>query len=354
MSLKVKMSHSTDLRQLIIEYLKYAERVSSKEIHDAVKQFAAYATVKRTLQSLISEGYIQIIGNGKSTKYCLSPSYSIIAPINLETYFLKEIDERQIRSDFNLILIDEVLNSTQLFSEGELERLNNLQSVFKQNTSNLTEDEFNREFERLAIDLSWKSSQIEGNTYSLLETELLLREKQTAAGKTKDEATMLLNHKEALDFILSHKDYINPLTTSRIEDLHSILMNELKVGRNIRKRRVGISGTNYKPLDNEFQIREALQAMCNLINSKTNVFEKALLSLVLISYIQPFEDGNKRTARIISNAILMNEGFCPISFRTIDSIEYKKAMLVFYEQNNITPFKMIFVEQFEFAAKTYF
>ena len=348
------MSQSTDLRQLIIEYLKCEELVSSKEIHDAVKQFAAYATVKRTLQSLISEGYIQFIGNGKSTKYCLSISYSIIAPINLETYFLKEIDERQIRSDFNLILIDEVLNSTQLFSEGELERLNNLQSVFKHNTSNLTEDEFNREFERLAIDLSWKSSQIEGNTYSLLETELLLREKQTAAGKTKDEAIMLLNHKEALDFILSNKDYVNPLTTSRIEDLHSILMKELKVGRNIRKRRVGISGTNYKPLDNEFQIREALQAMCNLINSKTNVFEKALLSLVLISYIQPFEDGNKRTARIISNAILMNEGFCPISFRTIDSIEYKKAMLVFYEQNNITPFKMIFVEQFEFAVKTYF
>jgi Fic family protein len=165
---------------------------------------------------------------------------------------------------------------------------------------------------------------------------------------------LILANKDALDFILSHKDYVNPLTTSRIEDLHSILMKELKVGRNIRKRRVGISGTNYKPLDNEFQIREALQAMCNLINSKTNVFEKALLSLVLISYIQPFEDGNKRTARIISNAILMNEGFCPISFRTIDSIEYKKAMLVFYEQNNITPFKMIFVEQFEFAVKTYF
>jgi Fic family protein len=187
-----------------------------------------------------------------------------------------------------------------------------------------------------------------------LNKEQLLKEKQTAAGKTKDEATMLLNHKEALDFILSNKEYINPLTISRIEDLHSILMNELKVGRNIRKRRVGISGTNYTPLDNEFQIREALQAMCNLICSKTIVFEKALLALVLISYIQPFEDGNKRTARIISNAIFMNEGFCPISFRTIDSIEYKKAMLVFYEQNNITPFKKIFIDQFEFAVKTYF
>ena len=348
------MSELIDLRKLILEYLRQVSLVSSKEIHEGVKQIAAYATVKRTLQKLIAEGLINSKGNGKGTMYHLSPAYFVIAPIDLETYFSKEIDERQIRSEFNLNLIDEVLSSTQLFSEAEVERLNSLQSVFKQNTSNLRVEEFNREFERLAIDLSWKSSQIEGNTYSLLETEQLLREKQTAAGKTKDEATMLLNHKEVLDFILSNKDYVKPLTISRIEDLHSVLIKELKVGRNIRKRRVGISGTNYKPMDNEFQIREALQSMCNLVNSTSNVFEKALLALILISYIQPFEDGNKRTARIISNAILMNESYCPISYRTVDSIDYKKAMLVFYEQNNITPFKRIFVDQFEFAVKTYF
>ena len=348
------MYESIDLRKLILEYLSQDALLSSKEIHEGVKQIAAYATVKRTLQKLIAEGLINSKGNGKGTMYHLSPAYFVIAPIDLETYFSKEIDERQIRSEFNLNLIDEVLSSTQLFSEAEVERLNSLQSVFKQNTSNLRVEEFNREFERLAIDLSWKSSQIEGNTYSLLETEQLLREKQTAAGKTKDEATMLLNHKEVLDFILSNKDYVKPLTISRIEDLHSVLIKELKVGRNIRKRRVGISGTNYKPMDNEFQIREALQSMCNLVNSTSNVFEKALLALILISYIQPFEDGNKRTARIISNAILMNESYCPISYRTVDSIAYKKAMLVFYEQNNITPFKRIFIDQFEFAVKTYF
>ena len=348
------MYESIDLRKLILEYLSHDALLSSKEIHEGVKQIAAYATVKRTLQKLIAEGLINSKGNGKGTKYHLSPAYFVIAPIDLETYFSKEIDERQIRSEFNLNLIDEVLSSTQLFSEAEVERLNSLQSVFKQNTSNLRVEEFNREFERLAIDLSWKSSQIEGNTYSLLETEQLLREKQTAAGKTKDEATMLLNHKEVLDFILSNKNYVKPLTISRIEDLHSVLIKELKVGRNIRKRRVGISGTNYKPMDNEFQIREALQSMCNLVNSTSNVFEKALLALILISYIQPFEDGNKRTARIISNAILMNESYCPISYRTVDSIDYKKAMLVFYEQNNITPFKRIFIDQFEFAVKTYF
>ena len=165
---------------------------------------------------------------------------------------------------------------------------------------------------------------------------------------------MLLNHKEALDFIVQHDDYLNPLTVSKIEDIHSILIKELGVERNLRKRRVGISGTNYKPLDNEFQIKEALRNTCDVINAKENIFEKALLALVLISYIQPFIDGNKRTARIVSNAILLNYDYCPISFRTVNSINYKKAMLLFYEQNNISNFKEIFINQFEFAVETYF
>jgi fido (protein-threonine AMPylation protein) len=115
-------------------------------------------------------------------------------------------------------------------------------------------------------------------------------------------------------------------------------------------------GSKYScsPLDNEFQIKEALYQMCALINDKVSIFEKALLALLLLSYIQPFVDGNKRTARIISNAILIENGYCPISFRTVDSIDYKKAMLVFYEQNNFQPMKAIFIEQFEFAVKTYF
>ena len=132
------------------------------------------------------------------------------------------------------------------------------------------------------------------------------------------------------------------------------MIKELAVEKNLRKRRVGISGTNYRPLDNEFQILEALKNTCDLINKKENVFEKALLTLVLISYIQPFMDGNKRTARIVSNALLMSENHCPLSFRTVGSIDYKKAMLLFYEQNNISNFKDIFITQFEFAVNTYF
>ena len=110
----------------------------------------------------------------------------------------------------------------------------------------------------------------------------------------------------------------------------------------------------YQPLDNDHLIREAMQHLCNVVNAKESVFEKALLILILISYIQPFDDGNKRTARIVSNACLIHHGYCPISFRTVDSIHYKKAMLLFYEQNNISAFKSIFIDQFEFAVKTYF
>ena len=165
---------------------------------------------------------------------------------------------------------------------------------------------------------------------------------------------MLLNHKDALDFIVQNPDYLNLLTISGIEDIHSILVKELGVDRNIRIRRVGITGTNYRPIDNEYQIREALQQMCDLVNSRTNVFEKALFVLVLLSYIQAFYDGNKRVARIVSNAILIGNRYCPISFRTVDSVEYKKAMLLFYEQNNISAFKQIFINQFRFAVETYF
>lgn len=165
---------------------------------------------------------------------------------------------------------------------------------------------------------------------------------------------MLLNHKDALDFILEVPDYLKEISVHRIEDIHSLLIKDLGGDRNIRRRRVGITGTNYRPLDNEFQIREALEDTCTLINGKVNAFEKSLLVLVLLSYIQSFTDGNKRTARITSNAILIANGYCPISFQTVDSVDYKKAMLMFYEQNNIAAFKQIFIEQFDFAVKTYF
>jgi len=343
-----------DTSGLILDFINLNPLCSSKEIHEGLESDFGYATIKRAIQYLLVENLVTTSGRGKSTKYRISGAYELIRSINVKEYFQKEIDEREIKENFNHSLFRETLNKAIVFTKEELTNLTNLQNQYKENISKLTETEYKKELERLAIDLSWKSSQIEGNTYSLLETERLLKEKETAPGKTKDEATMLLNHKAALDFIIVHPSFVKPLTISGIEDIHSILIKDLGIDRNIRKRKVGISGTNYKPLDNEFQIKEALEELCKLVNQQENVFVRALFVLVLISYIQAFADGNKRTARIISNAILMNNDYCPISFRTVDSIDYKKALLIFYEQNNISAFKKIFMDQFEFAVKTYF
>ena len=338
----------------ILQFLHYHPLANRTEIMAGLTKAPSDSTMKRLLSAAVKEGNIETAGRGPATKYKLTPQAHVTMPLDLATYFDKDIDEREIQESFNFDLIRDVLPKVEIFTKEELEVLNAAQMEFEKNTEGMTELEYRKEMERLGVDLSWKSSQIEGNTYSLLETERLLKDKQTASGKTKEEAVMLLNHKDALDFVLDVPDYLKELSVHRIEDIHSILTKELEVDRNIRHRRVGITGTNYRPLDNEFQIREALEDTCTLVNGKDNVFEKALLTLVLLSYIQAFVDGNKRTARITSNAVLIANGYCPISFRTVDSIDYKKAMLMFYEQNNIAAFKKIFIEQFLFAVKTYF
>ena len=338
----------------ILQYLHYHPLSSRGDITAGTAFKGSDATLKRMIAAGIKAGDIVAEGKARATRYRLSPQAQLLMPLNLDTYFALEVDERQVQSSYNFELINGLLAETRLFSDKEQSHLDALQEEFRQHVSELTDNEYRKEMERLGIDLSWKSSQIEGNTYTLLETERLLRESKTAEGKTREEAVMLLNHKDALSFVLDNPDYLKELTVSHIEDIHQLLTKDLSIDKGLRRHRVGITGTNYHPLDNEFQIREAMREACELINSKSNIFEKALLTLVLLSYIQPFSDGNKRTARITSNAILIANDYCPLSFRSIDSIDYKKAMLIFYEQNSLYAFKQIFMEQFEFAVKEYF
>ncbi len=338
----------------ILQYLHYHPLSSRGDITAGTAFKGSDATLKRVIAAGIKAGDIVAEGKARATRYRLSPQAQLLMPLNLDTYFSLEVDERQVQSSYNFELINGLLTETRLFSDKEQTHLDALQDEFRLHVNELTDNEYRKEMERLGIDLSWKSSQIEGNTYTLLETERLLRESKTAEGKTKEEAVMLLNHKDALSFILDNPDYLQELTVSHIEDIHQLLTKDLSIDKGLRRHRVGITGTNYHPLDNEFQIREAMRDACKLINSKYNIFEKALLTLLLLSYIQPFLDGNKRTARITSNAILIANDYCPLSFRSIDSIDYKKAMLIFYEQNNLYAFKQIFIEQFEFAVKEYF
>lgn len=338
----------------ILQFLHYNPLSSRDDIAKGIAFDSSDATLKRLIATLVKNGDMVVEGKARATRYMLSDQAHLLMPLNLDTYFAQDVDDRKVQTSYNFELIREQLPNVALFTKEEMAHLDQLQSEFRSHVDQMSQNEYNKEMERLGIDLSWKSSQIEGNTYSLLETERLLRESKTADGKTQEEAIMLLNHKYALRFILDTPDYLEQLTVSHIENIHQLLTKDLSVDKGIRRRRVGITGTNYHPLDNEFQIREAMRDTCELINGKENVFEKALLTLVLLSYIQAFSDGNKRTARITSNAILIANGYCPLSFRSVDSIDYKKAMLIFYEQNNLYAFKKIFMDQFEFAVSEYF
>lgn len=310
-------------------------------------------TLTRELKQLIDNGLVERIGGGRSISYRLSVAESFQRPINIEEYFLKEIDQRKIIERFNFDIFKK-LGQNPLFTEKELSHLTQLHKEFLTQKSKLTPTILFKEFERVTIELSWKSSAIEGNTYSLLETEELLRDGIEARGKKKEETQMILNHKEALQFVKNNLKEFNVLKLSVIEHIHSILVKELGVMKNLRQTLVGITGTNYKPLDNQFQIKEALQKTCDLTNKLPTMFEKALVVLLVVSYIQPFEDGNKRTSRILANGILFSFDSFPLSFRSVDIGLYKKAMLLFYEVNNIFLFKQIFIEQAEFAVKNYF
>ena len=339
----------TDRQNKIMTLVAEQERISISQIKEQLQEDISQATLNRDLVQLVDKNFLDRIGKGRGITYVVSGFYRLFAPLDTTVYFDLDPDKRVRTNTFN-----QEVAQTSVFTPQEISLLDALKNEYQNNITTLSPVLYQKELERLSIELSWKSAQIEGNTYSLLETERLFLEKEEASNKSKEEAIMLLNHKDALNYLLKHKDLAKKLDLCLIEEVHSLLIKDLGVGKNIRSRMVGITGTAYKPLDNDFQIREALENMCALINAKDNGFEKALLAIVLISYIQPFEDGNKRTGRMIGNALLISDNACPLSYRSVDSLDYKKAMLLFYEQNNLAQFKDLFIDQINFAVKNYF
>lgn len=340
-------------KKQILEILLEHPASSISEILKRLPNETTVPTLNRDLKSLVDGHMLIKSGSGRATVYEIAPGYRLIYTGMGDSYFDKDIDERNGKKRIDPEVFSH-LETSDIFTLEELAHLEQLQQTFSDRIQTLPEDIKRKEQNRLTIELSWKSSQIEGNSYSLLETEVLLSENIPAEGKEKSEATMLLNYKKAMDYIYEHRIQLTPLRTSAIENIQSLLLEDLGVSKNIRKRIVGITGTSYTPPDNEFQIREYLDRACDVINFRKQVFEKALLAVLFISYIQPFEDGNKRTGRITGNGILIENGYCPLSYRRIKPIDYKKAMILFHEQNSVALYKKIFIDQFEFAVTNYF
>ena len=313
---------------------------------------ASKVTLLRDLDKLMQASLVEKTGTGKSTRYALGMHSALTLPFDPDAYFAKDADQRSLRSEtFRFDIFDELHH---LLSDEDIAAVHALNDRFRRKKALLTPRLLQKECDRITIELAWKSSRIEGNTYSLLDTERLLRENIAAEGKTAEETAMVLNHKHALDYVWEQPSYFRTVSVAKIEELHALITEGLGVAKGIRSGMVGIVGTNYRPLDNPFQIREALERLAALINAAAEPVEKALLAVLMVSYIQPFEDGNKRTARILGNAILLAHDWCPLSYRSVDEIAYKKAVILFYEQNSIACFRQLFLEQFRLAAEKYF
>ena len=147
-----------DISREILQFLHYHPLSSRDEIAKGIAFEGSDATMKRNIAAGILNGDIEVEGKARATRYRLSAQAHLLMPLNLDTYFAQDIDKRQVQTSFNFGLIREQLPSVALFSDEELSHLQNLHTEFRKHVSEMTDNEYRREMERLGIDLSWKST----------------------------------------------------------------------------------------------------------------------------------------------------------------------------------------------------
>lgn len=311
------------------------------------------SSTKRDITSLINIGYVNMTGQRKASNYTLTGKGLLYRDFSIENYFKNQNYRKDIITSYNFDLLD-IVETEDIFTVQELLDLEEATSLFRHRGEGSSEQLIKKELERFVIELSWKSSKIEGNTYTLLDTEKLIREGIPSSKNTASETAMILNHKKAFAYIRESITRKKDIQSFReLENIHRLLVEDLGINHGLRKKGVGVTGTRYLPLDVGSQIEEQTRKIVSVVQTKTDSFSKALISVLMISYLQAFEDGNKRTARLFANAMLLQSDLAPLSYRDVDETEYREAMLIFYEQNSLEAFKKIFIEQYIFSCKTY-
>lgn len=309
---------------------------------------ASRPTLSRYLKELRNADLITPSGSGRSTAYTINRTGICAYDFDLSVYDSSDTPTAQ-----TLFSHDLFSKRTQIFSDDEtvmLGETTNLYHRWKEKTPNAYQA---LALERCAIEFAWKSSTIEGNTYSLLETEALIKNRTEVRGKPHDDAIMILNQKKVFDLTMNGF-FPDLLSVRTLTDMHKLLVNELPIPHDLRVAQVGITGTNYTPLQFQSQIREALESLFVLVKKENDPFVAALLLLAGIAYIQPYADGNKRTSRHMANAILNKSGLPPVAWRVVDEVEYKKCMIAFYELGNIRPLALLWLENYIETTKTFF
>ena len=210
--------------------------------------------------------------------------------------------------------------------------------------------------DRLLIDLSWASSRLEGNTYSLLETERLIALGEAAAGKTPFETQMVLNHKAAIEFLVDAVDEIG-FDRRTILNLHALLSDNLlgdpSASGRLRAIPVGIGKSVYEPLAVPQLIDEIFCQILDTAVAISDPFEQAFFVIVHLPYLQPFEDVNKRVSRLAANIPFIRHNLCPLSFMDVPEDLYVNGLLGVYELNRIELMRDVFIWTYERSCNRY-
>jgi fido (protein-threonine AMPylation protein) len=365
---------------------KHPDGASIEKIVNGLAGRISRRSLQRRLAAWVADGQIRATGSMKGRKYLLSPvpvpprrvhtaaqelqpeqNSSFVDPSVRDDYPPLSSTGREVLSLVRRPLFDRppvgyqrtfldsyVPNTTAYLPNAAVEHLHD---IGKTGATDQLAGTFARDIlDRLLIDLSWASSQLEGNTYSLLDTERLIRAGEAAVGKNAKETQMILNHKAAIELLVNPADEIG-VNQFTICNLHALLSENLldspqDAGR-LRVSPVGVGGTTYTSTAIPQLIEEMFAQLLAKATAIRDPFEQALFLMVQLPYLQPFIDVNKRTSRLAANIPLIKRNLAPLSFVGVPVRAYTDGVLAVYEFNRVELLRDVFVWAYERSSQQY-
>ena len=335
----------------VLTYVSNHPGCARSQIRREVAPEASTSTVWRALRRLVDAGKLEVVGEGRATRYRVAGGEAVLA--HLQTPVSQRRAARY-RSEFAGRYRP---NESRYLTEedrAELEKEGTpvLDPLFASEGVTYAR----RVLSELEIDMSWASSRLEGNSYDILETEFLVRAARTADGKSFGDAVMILNHRDAIRYVVENLADIE-IGWPDLRNIHALLARRLIRDRtlvgSLRRMPVVIGRSAYTPLEDRFALQEELDALLAKAARITDPFEQSFFLLVHIPYLQPFADVNRRTSRIASIIPLLKADLAPMSFLAIDDRDYIRGLLGVYELNDVSLLREAFVNGYIASAKRY-
>ncbi|MCC5850083.1 MAG: Fic family protein [Verrucomicrobia bacterium] len=363
----IKMDQD-ELRMLEALVERHPEGMDASAIREGVEFEGGERTLQRRLNRLAEEGRIVKRGRGRGTRYFPAEGSKASAEISSEewpSYLSREGKDiaRLVRRPvsertpvgYGLELLQSYTPNVTMYLSGEARGA--LAEMGRVGLEALPAGTYLRQvIDRLLIDLSWNSSRLEGNTYSLLDTQRLLERGEAVEGKDAEETQMILNHKAAIEMLADDAEEIG-FNRYTVCNLHALLSENLlpdpMAGGRLRSRPVGIGASVFEPLQVPQQIEESFDLMLTKAEAVLDPFEQALFIMVHLPYLQPFDDVNKRLSRLAANIPLVQRNLCPLSFVDVDREVYTLGILGVYELGRIELLHDVFVWAYQRSCARY-